>query len=310
MGIEDAVQSIRETIKTWENSAEISADGGDRNIAKYILSFRQNMEQCNIQMPTLINEGFSCGLCRILDTRQQVQTELMPYLLTAYILNFPRNEFVRNFLSKYKENTVWDEDVFLGLSKPDEPGDSQQNSPLITGIGHLFFQEELSNPKKFEEELDRLANRFQIHSERMKIINPYSFPPMYFIVPQQGAATFTRKLKSQHYFEPLDTGKRKIVKVFTEFKIEDDISKIYDCRLITDIFVIWYASIFECCEEAKSMRPDAYKCIACMLSTVGQNSPFLYDIGDYLGSKYNPSSYRMKIHEKIMLYYKKLCIST
>ena len=58
------------------------------------------------------------------------------------------------------------------------------------------------------------------------------------------------------------------------------------------------------------MRPDAYKCIACMLSTVGQNSPFLYDIGDYLGSKYNPSSYRMKIHEKIMLYYKKLCIST
>ncbi len=56
MGIEDAVQSIRETIKIWKNSGEIPADGGDRNIAKYILSFRQNMEQCHIQMPTLINE--------------------------------------------------------------------------------------------------------------------------------------------------------------------------------------------------------------------------------------------------------------
>ena len=143
----------------------------------------------------------------------------------------------------------------------------------------------------------------------MEIISPYFLPPKYFIIPKHGAATFTRKLASQHFFEQLDTNERKIVKVYTGFKNKDDVSQIYDCELITNIFVVWYASICEYLEDSNSIVPDAYKCVDCMLKGIGNYSPFLYDVSQYWKSNGKPSSQRMKIHQKIMLYYKGLCSS-
>lgn len=309
MSAENAIESIRQTIELWRNESETADIKGDKNIAEYISIFHKNIGKCIIQVHPLIVNGFSCGLGRMLDTSQKDQAELMPYLLTAYMVNFPKNKFVKNYLSKCQEAVSESKNVSLEKIRVDKRKESKEKDSPIMGIEHLLSHEEPSNPKAFTKEFDRLANRFRFHSESMEIISPYFLPPKYFIIPKHGAATFTRKLASQHFFEQLDTDERKIVKVYTGFKNKDDVSQIYDCELITNIFVVWYASICEYLEDSNSIVPDAYKCVDCMLKGIGNYSPFLYDVSQYWKSNGKPSSQRMKIHQKIMLYYKGLCSS-
>ena len=42
-------------------------------------------------------ENWECGMCQMIDIQDENVCSLLPYLLTAYVYNFPRNQFVSVF---------------------------------------------------------------------------------------------------------------------------------------------------------------------------------------------------------------------
>lgn len=156
-------------------------------------------------------ENWECGLCQIIDLQDENVCALLPYLLTAYVYNFPRNKFVTGFLALAKISGIkedlsfWsartkDENYAL-LLKRDETGED-----LTYGIGKLLASAcVLSNRgglhANLKKGLSNCKKRFCVSGIHRypEDDDPYNY---YLILPDR-SKTFFRDVKKSDRDRPI-----------------------------------------------------------------------------------------------------------
>lgn len=93
--------------------------------------------------------GWECGMCQMLDLTKDSVCKILPFLLCAYLYNFPFNKFVQCYLKEAGIRNALDYSFF-----------SRENAEQTVGIGKLL-QGEVTNLARMRKEIFRLADRFQ-----------------------------------------------------------------------------------------------------------------------------------------------------
>lgn len=93
--------------------------------------------------------GWECGMCQILDLTKDSVCKILPFLLCAYLYNFPFNKFVQCYIRE------------VGITKALEYSFSGiENAEEAVGIGKLL-RGEVTNLARIRMDIFRLADRFQ-----------------------------------------------------------------------------------------------------------------------------------------------------
>lgn len=223
-----ATNSLSYRTHEWATGNIISSDRG-LELKKCISKF-----YTKIKKTTLANEsltGWECGLCQIIDITNEDVCKLLPFLLTAYIFNFPQNEFVTCYLKqleknhkKYKHTDDW----FCGIEISMDANDNE-----FIGIGKLL-NKQMHNDSRNKEALFRLIQRFQFPKTTHCFNKKGLFnSQMFYIMPQSRAKKQQKYLDS--YFAEITYEKGK---TFAPFDYVPKNTK-YSYAFIINILFTW-----------------------------------------------------------------------
>lgn len=159
-----ALKAIEKSLIEWANgkwpkNPEIS------NILKY---FRKAYIQNDTREIKYL-ENWECGIPQIIDIRDESVCSLLPYLLTAYIYNFPHAKFVTGFLALLKQRGLDREINWITCKEEDFGNKLASDESFSFGIGNLFsltVEVPDNTPNRYKlpnilrTELSTHANRF------------------------------------------------------------------------------------------------------------------------------------------------------
>lgn len=236
--------SIQNKLSKWAASEDESLyhqNNYGKELQECISAFYKKFEEDTILDELEENfSGWECGLCQMIDITNKNVCELLPFLLTAYIYNFPKNQFVSSYLKSLKENNKkysYTDDWFCGLEIPEAENDNE-----FVGIGKLLNQQ-MRKSERNKEQLSRLKDRFHfpqtVHSfygrDESKLESSDSVnSKRYYIMPEIEAE------KQQKYLERYYKKVKKIAKgqLYAPMNRTFRNTK-YSLDFIIDIFATW-----------------------------------------------------------------------
>lgn len=154
---ESAHIAIQGRLRSWSERTWIqNTDSFFRVLERFRREYIQND---SFEMKCL--EYWECGLGQILDLHEKEICSLLPYLLTAYVYNFPHknNKFVLDFLEIVKKNKIDKEFDWSARREEDFQRDLIQKDEYYYAIGKLLTSScDLFSPSSTERK--RHAGRF------------------------------------------------------------------------------------------------------------------------------------------------------
>lgn len=210
---------IDRRVDDWAHHSMISAEQGQELkscIAKFYNKTKKigDVIKKSRKMKTTLSAekltGWECGLCQMIDITNKDVCELLPFLLTAYIYNFPKNQFVSCYLEvlkKRKKKYDYTDDWFCGLDIPEFESDDE-----FQGIGKLLNLQ-MDDSKRDRNERENLIRRFRfpktqrcgykkIDPEHEKVVFSCN-PGMTYIMPltSNGKGGVKRQKYLEEYLE-------------------------------------------------------------------------------------------------------------
>lgn len=193
--IDESLQKIQESVYgrliAWATEKEETKEE-----EKKVMQYSQTVVRqfCENGAGDAIENGWQCGLGRMLDLREEVVCKAVPYMLTAYMYNYglPRKGFVRAFVkdrTEHGEGTDFSQDELFGISKLEK--EAKQ-----LGIGNLLRGKYIDpNPKvgagaggSYKTPLLHLSKLFSFSGVELYWATgqnvAYPFEPQKYIIPK------------------------------------------------------------------------------------------------------------------------------
>lgn len=211
-------------------------------------------------------EGIFYGLCQIIDLTNDDVLSVLPYLLTAYLCNYPQNKFVQDFIracnnppspladgaeKEYAEKVVFpSRKELLGLG---DMSKYQDQPYAVYGIGQLLTGMTNAKSVRINQQLHLFAQRFRFEKKRISIFQRRSQK-----IPRSNLRICPDKPRQKSVRAPIQFQR------YQQLGLDRD-----EVATAIDICMQWYSAI-------NTALQDAHNKAGCTVTPCGSNiSPYL-----------------------------------
>lgn len=184
--------------------------------------------------------NWQCGMCQMIDIREDAVCEVLPVLLTAYVYNFPENTLVHQFWERNPLERGRKEDIteyIYGVTRYPDP-----NLDDAVDFDLLMFEQATDSPEN-RKMIRQLAKCFRFMDFSTYSLEDEWAGPHIFILPKGIRTDFVKNCKWRTYSSADGSGsnKHKCREAPAGFAF-------YDTQTLLKIMGYFYASI---CKLAK-----------------------------------------------------------
>ena len=231
--LDHAIMDIRSRLLDWENGLWLKNTDG---LFKILNEFDGRFFSDKYLLEGTGLLGWGCGLCQILDLSNKNICRVLPYLLTAYLFNFPDNKFVHTFLRSVRDKPL-EKSLLYGNSE-DKSGKALDKDEYHIGIGKLLSNQPDGSVTRANNQRTLLAQRFRFGDA--KSINSFFLPAFRY-------SPFSKKLKAEIERETKGEPRPLVLKGLR------DNYKLYSKDFLITIFSYFHKISCEYADE----KPDA-----------------------------------------------------
>lgn len=222
------------------------------NKAVYEIIRKFNQDVGLVNQRNLGIRGWECGMCQMVDLSKRPVCKMLPFLLSAYLYNFPSNKFVQCYLKQAGIESA-QKPFFSGIEKDD----SIENEELMEGIEKLL-RGKVANLARMRKEIFCLMDRFcfpEIVTCEMSghRCNSFGERPTYLL-----PSNLANKFKRNTHTLIMDTSDGPLKGEAPPAGYDR-----YERWTIYDIFFALYVSISDCATKYPdyfAAKPDSVMC--------------------------------------------------